>query len=341
MSKLTVVIPTWNQSELLRHCLHALHHQSLSCQILVVDNGSTDGTEEMIEEMQSDFSGRLERVDLGANWGFARAVNEGIQATQTEFVALLNNDTEADPRWIEVGLSALVEFSDYSFFASRIINYRHRHALDSAGDGYSRGGIPYKRGFGQPRETYPEIEPVLGASAAAAFYRRVLFKDIGFFDEDFFMYLEDVDWSLRAQLAGHRCLYLPEAVVYHLEAASDPGGKAIEVQSERTLDTVGTGVPDQRPDIRPRYSPQRVYWITRNRWQLMITYQPLRHIPWLIYGWTRSLASHLLMVGFLGSFLLGLYAGLLSTPHAFRKRLGLRRKSVLPKRDFYTLLRNP
>ncbi len=329
MSELTVIIPTWNQCQLLENCLHSLGRQTASCHILVVDNGSIDSTQTVIEAQRTNFPGRLDCIQLGRNFGFAHAVNEGIKAAQTDFIALLNNDTEVDHHWIEAGLHALKELHDYSFFASKIVNFDQRDFLDCAGDCYSQAGIPYKRGYGEPVENFPKSEPVLGASAAAAFYLRSLFDEIGFFDEDFITYLEDVDLSLRAQLLGHRCLYLPDAIVYHMEAASDPNRKA------RSTDHRA-----QTTDRRPQtyYSPGRVHWITRNRWQLMLTYQPLRHLPWLVYGWMRSALFHLFKAGFFVSFLLGLLAGLLSTPRALRKRFALDRKRVLSVRQFCQLL---
>ncbi|MCZ6877627.1 MAG: glycosyltransferase family 2 protein [Acidobacteria bacterium] len=329
MSELTVIIPTWNQCQLLEHCLHSLGKQTVSCHILVVDNGSIDSTQTVIEAHQTIFPGMLECLQLGRNFGFARAVNEGIKAAQTDFIALLNNDTEADPHWVEAGLHALKELQGYSFFASKIVHFDQRDLLDCAGDCYSQAGIPYKRGYGEPVEKFSKTEPVLGASAAAAFYLRSLFDEIGLFDEDFIIYLEDVDLSLRAQLLGHRCLYLPDAIVYHIEAASDP---------DRKPQT--TAHKPQTPDRRPQtyYSQGRVHWITRNRWQLMLTYQPVRHLPWIVYGWMRSALFHLFKAGFFVSFLLGLLAGLLSTPRALRKRFALHRKRVLSVQQFCQLL---
>ena len=322
--ELTVIIPTWNQRDLLRNCLRSLHEQTTPCRILVVDNGSTDLTQEMI---RSEFPD-LHYLRLPTNRGFAAAANQGIQNTSTLFLALLNNDTEVDPGWAEVGLDAFAEHQDYSFFASRIIRYHERSRLDCAGDGYSRTGLPYKRGLGEPADRFLASQPVLGASAGAAFYRRSLFDAIGLFDEGYFMYLEDIDLSLRAQLTGHRCLYLPEAIVYHIEAASDPGR--------------GEMVDDQRASrsaaLLSCYSANRVYWITRNRWQLMISYQPLRHLPWLAYGWARSAFFHLLKGGFFGSFLKGLAAGLLRTPHALKKRIATRRHRLISVRQLCQLM---
>ena len=304
MSELTVVIPTWNQCRLLEKCLKSLRRQTAPCHVIVVDNGSTDATAEIVQAESRRFQRQLSYRALEANLGFARAVNEGIRAATTSLVALLNNDAEADQRWVECGLRGLHRFPDYSIFASRIINYHHPHLLDSAGDCYDPRGIPFKRGFAQPADTYMEAEPVLGASAAAAFYRRALFDEIGLFDEDFFMYLEDVDLSLRAQLAGHRCFYLPDAIVYHVEAASDPdrvrddNPKKLGTKHRNELEKRPTAAPVQQH--RPYLSAARVYWITRNRWQLMITYQPLHHAPGILIGWARSVAFHLLKAGFLG-----------------------------------------
>lgn len=340
---ITVIIPTWNQRDLLRTCLRSLQAQTAACRVLVVDNGSSDGTVEMVTH---DFSG-FDLLRLEANLGFAQAVNKGIRQSTTEFVALLNNDTEADPRWIETGARAFHEYRDYSFFASRLIDYLQRDRLDSAGDCYSRAGLPYKRGLGEPIDRYSKPEPVLGASAGAAFYRRSIFEEIGLFDEDFFMYLEDVDFSLRAQRAGHRCLYLPDAIVYHIEAASDPDREA-EIP-ETAISGRATGSPLQTPECRGEpvarplpavfYSNTRVYWITRNRWQLMVTYQPLRHLPWLAYGWARSTLFHLLKAGHFGAFLKGLAAGISSTPRALKKRIALRQNQVISTRQLCQLMR--
>ena len=213
-----MIIPTWNRKDLLRNCLSSLQRQTAPCSVLIVDNGSTDSTQEMVK---TEFP-RVDYLSLHSNQGFAKAVNSGILSTGSSFVALLNNDTEADPLWAEAGLHAFLRHREYSFFASRIIRYCQRTHLDGAGDCYSRSGLPYKRGLGEPAGQFSVSEPVLGASAGAAFYRRSFFDEVGLFDESFFMYLEDVDLSLRAQLAGHRCLYLPDAIVYHIEAASDP-----------------------------------------------------------------------------------------------------------------------
>lgn len=317
--EITVVIPTWNRRDLLGHCLRSLREQTVPAEILVVDNGSTDGTLAMLAD---DFP-EVSCLPLGRNVGFAAAVNAGLDRVTTRMTALLNNDTEADSAWVERGLEAAERYPEFSFFASRMVDFTNRRTLDSAGDRYGRTGLPTKRGLGEPVDRYPHEEEVFGASAGAAFYRMSLFREIGPFDESYYTYLEDVELNLRARLHGFRCLYLPQAIVYHIEAGSDPGRQS------------------QGP-IRPRsgiYTRDRVYWITRNRWQLMVTYQPLHHFPWLIFGWGRSLLFHLFKAGYTADFLRGLAAGMALTPVAFGKRRRMSRSRTIGRQRLWRQLR--
>ncbi len=309
-----VVIPTWNKRDLLRTCLESLAAQSIRGSVLVVDNGSTDGTLAMV---RSEYPW-VDCIGFDRNLGFAAAVNRGIRESRASLVALLNNDTEADPGWLRAGWQAAQDNPDYSLFASRLLNYWRRDRIDSAGDCYGRTGLPYKRGAGFPVSEYLKQEPVLSATAGAAFVRRAVFEKVGLLDEDFYMYLEDVDFCLRAHVAGFRCLYVPTAVVFHMEAASDPDCTAPE-----QLNTTGS--------TRAYYSPTRVYWITRNRWRLMMTFQPVRNLPWLFVGWARSFLFHLLKAGYTWDFLKGIGAGVLSSGNALAKRRQLRR---LPDASF-------
>ena len=343
-SRLTVVIPTWNRARLLEQCLASLAGQRVTCPVLVVDNGSADSTLEMLEARFPE----VEVLALEENQGFARAVNRGIVHSGSEYVALLNNDTEVDPGWVEAGLAAFEQNPGYWILASRMMDFRQRSIIDSAGDGYDRTGMPYKRGRGEPRHRHLQRRPVLGASAGAAFYRRELFQRIGLFDETYYMYLEDVDLSLRAQFTGHPCLYVPEAVVYHIEAGSDgsreelvgelTGGDSVEPRKGGRMKKGGGGRAVERSPLPTPYSPGRVYWITRNRWQLMVTYQLGRNVLQLAYGWARSAAFHAVKAGYLGSFLWGLGAGIVRTPQALAKRFRLRRKRVLSGRDICRLM---
>ncbi len=218
---LSVIIPNWNGARYLVGCLESLRAQSYRrFELLVVDNGSTDGSDRMVVERFPEF--RLIRLE--SNRGFAAAVNEGIRHSKGDLVALLNNDAEAETDWLERLAEASVVHPEAGFFACKILLYDHRDQIHSAGDFYSRDGIPGNRGVWQKDEgQYDREEYVTAACGGASGWRRSLFEDAGLFDESLFMYCEDVDLSLRAQLRGHRCLYLPGARVYHRLSATGGG----------------------------------------------------------------------------------------------------------------------
>ncbi len=326
--QLTVIIPSWNQSGLLDACLASLHKQTRLPAILVVDNGSQDETPTVLSRFPAVQCQRLPE-----NQGFAKAVNAGLRRVKTPYVALLNNDTEAHPEWVEQGLLGFGRYSDYSFFASRIVHYFDRRYLDSAGDCYPPSGLPEKRGLGQLQHQFDASCEVLGASAGAAFYRRTMFEETGLLDEDFYMYLEDVEFSLRARMLGYRCRYLPGAIVYHMEAASDPGRKSPLLVEEPADGDGAAGSP------RVYYSATRVFWITRNRWNLMIIYQPGANTLNLVFGWVKSAGFHLLRAGFFGAFVSGLWAGLRNTPGSWRKRRKWKQRCKLTIRQRRQLFR--
>ncbi len=219
---LTVIIPNWNGEKFLNTCLGSLRRQStLDFETVVVDNGSTDGSVELVRR---DFP-EVRLVPLRENRGFSTAVNVGLRSSNAEYAALLNPDTEADPGWLEALLDAARRHPEAGLFASKLVDFHDRRVLDGAGDALRRSGLPYRLGHGElDRGQFDSETFVFGACAAAALYRRALFEEIGSFDEDFFAYCEDGDISFRSQLAGYRCLYVPEAVVYHVGSAST-GGK--------------------------------------------------------------------------------------------------------------------
>ncbi len=209
----SVVVVNWNRGDLLRACLRSLEAQSFrDFEILVVDNGSGDGSPAMVE---AEFpAARVIRND--ANRGYCAANNQGIAAARGRYVALINNDAEADPRWIEELLGAFRVADDVGMAASKILVWESRGTIDKAGhliypDGQNRG-----RGTGETdRGQYDRIEETAWPDGCAALYRRQMLDRIGGFDEDFFAYADDAELGLRARLAGWRCFYMPAAVVYH------------------------------------------------------------------------------------------------------------------------------
>ena len=220
--RLTVVIPNWNTKRFLAPCLNSLQKQTFTdFETILVDSGSTDDSLAFMAE----YFPKVHTIALGENRGFSGAVNAGIQATEGEYVVLLNNDTEQDAGWLAALVDAAERHPEAALFASKLLDFHDHTILDGAGDALRRSGLPYRLGHGETdRERFDEERYVFGACAAAALYRRSLFEEIGPFDNDFFAYCEDGDVSFRAQLAGHRCLYVPGAIVYHVGSAST-GGK--------------------------------------------------------------------------------------------------------------------
>ncbi len=221
--RVTVVVPNWNGERFLDTCLSSLREQSFKdFETVLADNGSTDGS---IRLVARNFP-EVRVVRLKENLGFSAAVNAGIRASsEAEYVALLNNDTEVDPRWLEALVRAAERHPEAGLFASKLVDFADRRVLDGAGDALRKSGLPYRIGHGEiDRGQFEKETFVFGACAAGALYRRSLFSEIGLFDEDFFSYCEDGDISFRAQLFGYRCLYVPGSVVYHMGSAST-GGK--------------------------------------------------------------------------------------------------------------------
>ena len=211
-----VVIPNWNGAALLADCLAALARQTLPpARTLVVDNGSTDDSQAVAERAG------VEWLALRSNRGFPAAVNAGIRASDAPYVALLNNDAVPAPGWLEALVAALDADPSISYAASRMV-FADGRGMNAAGDAFDvRGRGGYNRGIeAADGPAFDEPRIVFGACAGAALYRRSLFDDVGLFDERFFLALEDVDLDLRATLAGHRCLYVPDARVVHRQGAS-------------------------------------------------------------------------------------------------------------------------
>lgn len=209
--QVTIVIPNYNGLSFMEMCFASLKKQtSKEFTVLVVDNGSTDGSVEWLKERE------IPSIFLEKNTGFSGAVNVGIRAAKTPFVILLNNDIEADARYVEKMLAAIQRSEKIFAVSSKMIQLHHRELMDDAGDLYTLLGWAVQRGVGQPSTSYTRPCRVFSACAGAAIYRREVFKEIGLFDELHFAYLEDLDVGYRAKIAGYDIVYCPDAVVYHV-----------------------------------------------------------------------------------------------------------------------------
>ncbi|MFN9456470.1 MAG: glycosyltransferase family 2 protein, partial [Acidobacteriota bacterium] len=235
----SVIVVNWNRCELLRECLVSIEKQVTSAgspfpsETIVVDNGSEDGSPELVI---SEFPA-VRLIRNRSNRGFCAANNQGIAAARGERIALLNNDAVADPLWLAELCGALDGAETVGMAASKIVQYEAPDRIDKAGhilylDGQNRG-----RGTGEADEgQYDGPLEVGWPDGCAAMYRRAMLQQIGGFDEDLFAYADDAELGLRARIAGWRCAYAPGAVVRHRRGA-----------------TLGRG------------NPERVFLIERNR----------------------------------------------------------------------------
>lgn len=211
--KVTVVIPNYNGKHFMEPCLQSLEKQTFQdFQIVVVDNASSDGSIEYMKEHYPD----IKLIALNKNYGFSKAVNVGIKYASTPYVILLNNDTTADPHYIEEMVKA-IETSDRIFsVSSKMIQMYHPEKIDSAGDMYTVLGWAFCRGGDLSVSTHTSPCQVFSACGGAAIYRREVFSKTGYFDESHFAYLEDVDIGYRARIYGYQNWFCPTALVYHV-----------------------------------------------------------------------------------------------------------------------------
>jgi GT2 family glycosyltransferase len=242
---ISVVVANWDRRDLLRACLASLQLQTRQeLEIIVVDNGSRDGSPDMVA---AEFP-HARLIRNPDNRGYCAANNQGIAAARGRFVALLNNDAEADPQWLEELLGAFDHGDDVGMAASKILVWESRGTIDKAGhliypDGQNRGRGTGEADWGQ----FDRLEETAWPDGCAAMYRKDMLEAIGGFDEDFFAYADDAELGLRARIAGFRCLYVPTAIAYHHHGS-----------------TLG------------RFSPQRMILIERNRLWLAAKLFPWR-----------------------------------------------------------------
>lgn len=221
---ISIVVVNWNRRELLHACLQSLIRQRVAdFEIIVIDNGSTDGSVEVVSAAARETNGSppIRWIANSENRGFCAANNQGFAASEAEFVALLNNDAEAEPGWLAELLSAFDGRPEVGMVASKILVYEDPGRIDKAGhlmypDGQNRG-----RGSGQvDTGQFDQMEEALWPDGCAAMYRREMLDEIGGFDEDFFAYADDAELGLRGRIAGWDCLYVPRAVVRHHRGAT-------------------------------------------------------------------------------------------------------------------------
>jgi GT2 family glycosyltransferase len=280
MAGVAFVIPTWNRATLLAQALAGLGDQTYTVdRVIVVDNGSTDDSAVVAARAGAEV------ISLGRNVGFAAAVNRGLrEAYGSAWIGILNNDVTLSPDWL-AHLMANLEATDAWFATGKLLDAGARDRIDGTFDAVCRGGCAWRCGQGrldsalwnQPRNI--QLTPF-----TAAVFRAGAFERVGFLDEKFESYLEDVDFGLRCALAGLGGAYVPEAVAYHQGSA-----------------TLG------------RWHGETVRKIARNQLLLVAKHYPPNWI--LRYGWPVFIAQTLwgfiaLRHGALFSYLAGKGQGL-------------------------------
>ena len=292
----SVVIVTHNGRQHLDSCLRAVAAQAgIDAETILVDNASSDGT---VDFVRAAFPS-VRIVPLTDNRGFAGGNNAGVREARGRYVALLNNDTVAEPTWLRTLVDGLDEAAGFALASSRIVYMHDPDRIDSAGDGAILWGGAFKRHHGAAAAAAADSEEVFGVCGAACAMPKHVFDELGGFDEDFFFSHEDVDLSYRARLRGYRCRYVAGAVVRHHGGATSGRASDFAVfQGQRNLEWM---------------------YVKNTPTSLLITTLP-GHLLYM-----AAAALHFARTGVLGAFVKAKLAALAGMPAALRKRRQVQR----------------
>lgn len=217
MPKVSIVIPNYNGEAYLEECLKSLKEQMFKdFEVIMVDNGSTDQSTACAKRIYPE----IKIIEFKKNMGFAKAVNVGIKSSESPYVILLNNDTIVFPSFVGNQYKMISERPDVFSCSALMINNSKRNLIDDAGDEFCALGWGFAPERDKKVDDYKKVREVFSSCAGAAIYRKKIFDEIGYFDEYFFAYLEDMDVGYRSRLAGYINLYNPYAKLYHIGSAS-------------------------------------------------------------------------------------------------------------------------
>lgn len=243
MQEVSVVIPNFNGMAYLDGVLSSLERQTIrNFEVILVDNGSTDGSCAFVS---AEYPW-VHMIQLPENYGFSRAVNEGIRAARSPYVLLLNNDTEAEPDFLEEMVAALRRHKKAFSCQAKMIQLHDRDKMDDAGNYYCALGWAFARGKGKDIRHYDREQKIFSTCAGAAIYRKKFIDRIGDFDEEHFAYLEDLDIGYRARIYGYENRYEPTASVLHYGSASTGSrynSRKTELSSSNNIYVIGKNMP--------------------------------------------------------------------------------------------------
>lgn len=224
MNRLAIIVLNWNGADDALNCVESLQQQTLRPEIIIVDNNSSDDSVERFEDhVKSQKKDAPILIKNSQNLGFAGGINTGLVHARKqgfEYIGVLNPDAIADKHWLKSLYTELTSHPSAGI-ATGLLLRRDGNTIDTSGDFYTTWGLPGPRNRDEPTVNAPnQPGEIFGATGGGALYRTAMLNDIGLFDEDFFMYYEDVDLSFRAQLAGWKVRYTPKAIAYHKVGAS-------------------------------------------------------------------------------------------------------------------------
>jgi GT2 family glycosyltransferase len=310
MPRISVIVLNWNGKHFLKTCLSALKRQTFrDFETILVDNGSEDGSAAYVRDRFPEIN----LISLDHNVGFASGNIAGYEQARGELIVLLNNDTEADPRWLEEIHKASGDFPNVASFSSKMLYFDERDRIENCGFALTPAGSTVDLGRDeQDGPAWSVARRVFGACGGAAAYRRSMLDDIGFLDPDFFMNFEDVDLSFRAQLLGYECSFIPSAIVYHRHGASQKNYPARQVFfSQRNIEFV---------------------YLKNMPFSLMLRFLPHRFLYEL--GGT----VYFLKQGTGVAFLKAKIDAIRQLPSMLRKRTKLQRRRILKDKDLRALV---
>ncbi len=214
--KVSVVTPNYNGKRFLKNYFDSLNKNcEFIGEVIIIDNGSEDGSLDFIKDYQKNLNFKIKLIENNENLGFAEAVNQGIKNSSYDYIFSLNNDTEIEENAIEE-LLKLIDLDENIFsVSSKMIQADNPSLIDDAGDEYTLLAYTKKRGDNKPVSEFEDVCEIFSSCAGAALYRKAILDEIGYFDKNFFAYMEDVDLSYRAKINGYKNYYCPTAIVYH------------------------------------------------------------------------------------------------------------------------------
>jgi GT2 family glycosyltransferase len=253
---ISIIIVTWNSANFIPRCLASLSAQTFKdFEIVIVDNGSIDGSLTGLEENYPELDIKIERLET--NRGFAPANNIGSRLGRGQWLVFLNADAFPTPEWLEQLVSASHQYPEYVCFSSRQIQANNIDLLDGEGDAYHLSGMAWRRNYNIPvYEIHKPVE-VFSACGAAMMVRTQDFLDLGGFDETYFAYFEDVDLGFRLRLTGRKTLFVPQSIVYHIGSGST-GRRSDFIVYYQYRNLIWTFIKDMPPPLLQLFFPLHI-----------------------------------------------------------------------------------